>query len=69
MTHQDEDAPLHSQLWKEREEMFHGSTIRELTSLVDEVLRTHETNGMYCRRGDLNDGLDALRVACRKSRR
>jgi hypothetical protein len=48
MTHQDQNAALLNQLRKHGEEMFHGATIQELTSLVDEVMRTHETNVMDC---------------------
>jgi hypothetical protein len=69
MTHQDQNAALLNQLGEHGEEMFHGATIQELTSLVDEVMRTHETNVMYSRSGDLNGILDPSRFAGRKSGR
>jgi len=69
MTHQDQNAALLNQLGKHGEEMFHGATIQELTGLVDEVMRTHETNVMYSRSGDLSGVLDLSRVAGRKSGR
>ena len=43
VTHQDQIAALLNQLRKQREGMFHGSTIGELTGLVDKVMRTQET--------------------------
>ena len=43
MNAQDQVKSLRDERWKEHEEMFHGSTIRELTGLVEEVLRAHKT--------------------------
>jgi hypothetical protein len=62
MTQRDQNAAL---LGKHGEEMFCGATIQELTGLVDEVMRTHETNVMYSRSGD--PILDPSRFAGRKS--
>ncbi len=69
MTHQGQNVALLNQLGKHDEEMFHGATIQELTSLVDQVLRTHETNVMYSRSGDLNAILDPSYFAGKKSGR
>jgi hypothetical protein len=62
MTHQDQNAARLNRLWKQGEEMFHGSTIRELTGLVDEVMRTHETNVVYKRSGNPNSVLGPPRT-------
>jgi hypothetical protein len=43
MTSQDPIGVQRKQGWNEREGMFRGSTIRELTALVDAVMRTHKT--------------------------
>ena len=68
MTHQGQNAALLNQLRKHAEEMFHGATIQELTGLVDEVMRTHETNVMNSR-DDLSGVFDLVRVTGRKSGR
>jgi hypothetical protein len=43
MNAEDQVKSLRDERRKEHEEMFHGSTIRELTGLVEEVLRAHKT--------------------------
>jgi hypothetical protein len=63
MTQGDQNAAL---LEKHDEEMFCGATIQELTGLVDEVMRTYETNVIYSRSGDPNV-LDPSHFAGRKS--
>ena len=53
MANQDQNAALLNQLGKQGEEMFHGSTIRELTVLVDDVMRTHEINAKHRHSGKI----------------
>ena len=43
MTGHVEGTSLRNERWEEREEMFHGLTIRELTGLVEEVMRAHKS--------------------------
>jgi hypothetical protein len=43
MTGQDQIGAQRNQEWKEHEGMFRGATIRELTGLVDAVMRTYKT--------------------------
>jgi hypothetical protein len=43
MTGQAQVKSPQNQGWKERAEVFQGSTIRELAGLVEEVMRAHKT--------------------------
>jgi len=69
MANQDQNAALLNQLGKQGEEMFHGSTIRELTVLVDDVMRTHEINAKHRHSGKLNSVRDVSPFAFKKSGR
>jgi hypothetical protein len=62
MTHQDQNAAVLNQLEEYGEEMFCRTTIEDLGCLVDEVMRTHETNIIHSSSGDLNGMLDLQRL-------
>lgn len=69
MTDQDQIGAQRNQEWKEREGMFSGSTIRELTGLVDAVMRTRKTTVLQRHIGDRNPGPDTSRFGYRESSR